>query len=145
MSPTARALFVLTFMGILTLQTATGFLHDLIGGLRPRAVTAIDGLIDTTLVAPLGRTGAVIVLSGVSFLTAALAPAADDEIRSVIRTLARPAVTFRRDYPPSHFGRAGARADQPFHVRQILTARCYCFWMMPHAMRSAALPAGSVR
>jgi hypothetical protein len=30
-------------------------------------------LVDTTLVAPLGRTDAVIVLSGLSFLTAALA------------------------------------------------------------------------
>ena len=103
-SPIAKALFVLTFMGILTLQTATGFLHDLVGGLRPRAVTAIDELIDTTLVAPLGRTGAVIVLSGLSFLTAALAyRRGTAEARSLssnaeapTRASARPTSTGRR-------------------------------------------------
>jgi hypothetical protein len=72
MNPIARAALVLAFMILITVQTATGFVYTLLE-VRPRAMVAIDGLIGTVFVGPLGFTGAVAVLAALSVLLPVLA------------------------------------------------------------------------
>lgn len=73
MSPIVRAMFVFAFMAFITVQSATGFMDQLLGGVRPKALVAIDGLISRVLVAPLGLFGAVMLLSILSVAFAYLA------------------------------------------------------------------------
>jgi hypothetical protein len=65
--------FAFAFMAFITVQSATGFMYDLLGGVRPKALVAIDALINRLLVAPLGLFGAVMLLSVLSVAFAYLA------------------------------------------------------------------------
>ena len=60
------SLIVLAFMGYLAVQTYTGFLYEVLGGIRPRAAVALDDLIHFLLVSHIGVTAASAVLAALA-------------------------------------------------------------------------------
>jgi hypothetical protein len=55
--------FVFLFMVFLALQAATGFMRDLFaGGVYPRAMRALDTVLETLFTQPLGQAGGAILL-----------------------------------------------------------------------------------
>jgi hypothetical protein len=55
--------FVFLFMAFLALQAATGFMRDLfVGGVYPRAMRALDWVLETLFIQPLGHGGGAILL-----------------------------------------------------------------------------------
>ena len=73
MGPIIRATFVFAFMALITVQIATGFIYHLLGGIRPKAVVAIDALINRLFIMQLGLPATVVVLSLASVAFAYLA------------------------------------------------------------------------
>lgn len=63
-----KAAFVFLYMVLLAVQTATGFLYNIAGGIRPKAVVVIDNIIDVTLVSWLGKEMASAALVGLGFV-----------------------------------------------------------------------------
>ena len=60
------SLIVLAFMGYLALQTYTGFLYEVLGGIRPKAAVALDDLIHFLLVSRIGVTASSALLAALA-------------------------------------------------------------------------------
>ena len=72
MSPIARAALVVGFMGFCIAQALTGFVYTLVGR-EPWAVRAVDDLLHTVFLNPLGQVGGALALMAVTAVLAVLA------------------------------------------------------------------------
>ena len=72
MSPVARVVLVVGFMGFCITQALTGFVQNLIGR-EPWAVRAIDDLLQAAFLGPLGQVGGTLALVAVTAVLAVLA------------------------------------------------------------------------
>ncbi len=73
MRPVIRALFVLSFFGVLAMHVSTGLLRGLIEDSAPWLLSLIDAFLRTMLIAPLGRDVTILGLWAAGGILALLA------------------------------------------------------------------------